>query len=89
MAGNQQQQQQQQIWKREFCHTEKLYNVNIYKEITFICQYYGKNDLVNKVLSHVCTHLTLIYVLSQRPLLMMGLLFLYIFLILLKILEKS
>lgn len=33
----------------------KLYNVNIYKEITFICGYYGENDLVNKVLSHVCT----------------------------------
>lgn len=28
----------------------KLYNVNIYKEITFICGYYGENDLVNKVL---------------------------------------
>lgn len=37
--------------KREFfCHTMKLYNVNIYKEITFICGYYGENDLVNKVL---------------------------------------
>lgn len=48
--------------KREFCHTMKLYNVNIYKEITFICGYYGENDLVNKVLSHVCTHLTLIFV---------------------------
>lgn len=33
-----------------FCHTMKLYNVNIYKEITFICGYYGENDLVNKVL---------------------------------------
>lgn len=40
----------------------KLYNVNIYKEITFICGYYGENDLVNKVLSHVCTHLSLIYI---------------------------
>lgn len=38
----------------------KLYNVNIYKEITFICGYYGENDLINKVLSHVCTLLTLI-----------------------------
>lgn len=36
--------------KRIFCHTMKLYNVNIYKEITFICGYYGENDLVNKVL---------------------------------------
>lgn len=41
--------------ERIFCHTMKLYNVNIYKEITFICGYYGENDLVNKVLSHVCT----------------------------------
>lgn len=48
--------------KREFfCHTMKLYNVNIYKEITFICGYYGENDLVNKVLvmfAHIwlCSH---------------------------------
>ena len=48
--------------KENFCHTMKLYNVNIYKEITFICGYYGENDLVNKVLSHVCTHLTLIHI---------------------------
>lgn len=46
--------------KENFCHTMKLYNVNIYKEITFICGYYGENDLVNKVLSHVCTYLILI-----------------------------
>lgn len=44
-----------------FCHTMKLYNVNIYKEITFICGYYGENDLVNKVLvmfAHfwLCSH---------------------------------
>lgn len=55
----------------------KLYNVNIYKEITFICGYYGENDLVNKVLSHVCTHLTLIHVArAQHPLSLSLLLFL-------------
>ena len=56
--------------KREFfCHTMKLYNVNIYKEITFICGYYGENDLVNKVLSHVCTHLTYWFMLLEPKIL--------------------
>lgn len=44
-----------EIQKRILSHYEN-YTMWIYiKEITFICGYYRENDLVNKVLSHVCT----------------------------------
>ena len=60
MAGNPNEKNKKYVCFFSFRHTMKLYNVNIYKEITFICGYYRENDLVNKVLSHVCTHLSLI-----------------------------